>query len=131
MKKIILTTTAFVILSATTILGQTTKSQLSFCSATKDGDTISYTDLNACELISLDKKLKVKSYVIALFVPGKKGKEDGVYVDYTVEGSKPSQQVLNVLKNGGNGTKKILIEQVILLDGTTEIKSPGLIVIVQ
>lgn len=131
MNKIILTTFYFSILNAFVIIGQTNIAgqakllpQFSICNSKDNHDTINHLDFDQClELIPNNKNLKIKSYVISVFIEGQKG-ESGVYADYTVEGSKIEGFFLEKIKSIVEQKKaqKITIKDILVLDGNKEEK---------
>ncbi len=139
MKKTILAAAVFTLLGSTIIFGQTTdnsktKAQVTFCNIKSEESeiTINYNDLGICdELTTVDKNLKIKSFVMSAPIPSKddKGNESLLFQDQTNIGGKLSKENRAFLKRFiALKVKKILIENVIVLDGTTEKKLPGLII---
>lgn len=104
------------------------KDQLSLCKTTKHMDTISVADLVKCgKLVPADSKLIIKSFSVSIMI---KAVDKPVYVDYPMSGDTFSQQSLDAIKKQGKNSK-VLIEQVIAIKDSKEIKLPGLIIILK
>ncbi|MDO9186752.1 MAG: hypothetical protein Q7W13_12135 [Bacteroidia bacterium] len=137
MKKIILTPVLLTMISTTLTFGQTKVNSdnipnVTFCNAAHENDTIRYSDLVKCvEITQPYKELKIKSFTVSFLFPPADGKGEALFLDYSNTGGKLSEQILDVFKTlEAKKVKKILIEQVVILDadGKTERKMKGTVV---
>lgn len=137
MKKIILTPVLLTMISATLTFGQTKGNSdnipnVTFCNATHENNTITYSDLVKCnEITPPYKELKIKSFRVSFLFPPSEERAEAMFLDYSNTGAKLNEKILELFKTlEAKKVKKIFIEQVMVVDadGKTERKMRGIII---
>ncbi|MDF2438085.1 MAG: hypothetical protein K0Q95_2461 [Bacteroidota bacterium] len=128
MNKVTLSIFAFCI-SSTFGIAQNSKSpEVTICKSTSS--TFSVAELEKCHMVvPADEKLKVKSFLLNYLVAGSNG---DVFIDIPVQGNNFSPKALATLKEKAGSIKKIVVEQVVVVDAThTEKKISGMEILIQ
>lgn len=110
--------------------------RFTFCRQT--GETITLADLKRCpQLIAKNKKLEVKSYLVAIYVPATDSDKDslkeiftdisGVYLEYKISGNKLTTEVLDYFEKHLDSHMKIIIDDVVALDKGKEGEYEGFV----
>jgi hypothetical protein len=122
MKKATLSIFTLFVSSALVIAQNNKTSEVTICKSS--AASMNVVELEKCNIIlPVDEKLKVKSFTVSFLV---NGKNEDAFIDFAVEGNHFSPAALSALKEKSASISKVLIKDVIAIDGArNEKRIPG------